>query len=216
MKFSSEKWKSIVLEGAKTVGIDISPQQAEMMAVHADELIRWNVKTNLTTITEPVDVAIKHFIDSIVPSRQISRKAFLIDIGSGGGFPGIPLKVILPELTVTLVDSSRKKVNFMKQVIRLLNMDDIDAVHGRIEEIAADSFFTGAFDVAISRAFTDLKRFVDLATPLLRKNGKIIAMKSKNTDTELESFGNRGRELLVETYSLPFQDAMRTLIIVRS
>ncbi|MFO7559295.1 MAG: 16S rRNA (guanine(527)-N(7))-methyltransferase RsmG [Desulfobacterales bacterium] len=214
MKFSSEKWKSIVLEGAKTVGIEISPQQAEMMAVHADELIRWNKKTNLTTITKPVDVAVKHFIDSIVPSLQISRKAFLIDIGSGGGFPGIPLKVILPELTVTLVDSSRKKVNFMKQVIRLLNMDDIDAVHGRIEEIALDSFFTGAFDVAISRAFTDLNRFVDLATPLLRKDGKIIAMKSKNTDTELESFAHRGREPVVEAYSLPFQDAMRTLIIV--
>ncbi len=214
MKFSSEKWKSIVQEGAKTVGIDISPQQAEMMAVHADELIRWNKKTNLTTITTPVDVAVKHFIDSIVPSLRISNKAFLIDIGSGGGFPGIPLKVVLPELTVTLVDSSRKKVNFMKQVIRLLNMDDIDAVHGRIEDLAADSFFEGAFDVAISRAFSDLNRFVDLATPLLKKDGKIIAMKSKNTDTELESFGNRGRKPVVETYSLPFQDAMRTLIIV--
>ena len=214
MQFSSEKWKSIVLEGAKTFGIDISPQQADMMAVHADELIKWNKKTNLTAITKPVDVAVKHFVDSVIPSLRINRKASLIDIGSGGGFPGIPLKVILPELTVTLVDSSRKKVNFLKQVIRLLNMDNIDAVHSRIEELAEDSLFAGAFDVAISRAFSNLNRFVDLSYPLLKKDGKIIAMKSKNTDTELKSFGNKRKAPVVETYSLPFQDAMRTLIIV--
>jgi len=213
-KFSSEKWKSIVLEGAKTFGIDISSQQADMMAVHADELIRWNKKTNLTAITKPVDVAVKHFIDSVVPSLRINRKASLIDIGSGGGFPGIPLKVIMPDLKVTLVDSSLKKVNFLKQVIRLLDMDNIDAVHSRIEGLAEDSFFTGGFDVAISRAFSNLNRFVDLAYPLLKRDGKIIAMKSKNTDTELKSFGNKRKEPVVETYSLPFQDAMRTLIIV--
>jgi len=185
-----------------------------MMAIHADELIKWNKKTNLTAITKPVDIAVKHFVDSVIPSLKINRKASLVDIGSGGGFPGIPLKVILPELTVTLVDSSRKKVNFLKQVIRLLEMDNIDAIHYRIEELEGDSFFAGAFDVAISRAFSNLNRFVCLATPLLKKDGKIIAMKSKNTDTELKSFGNKRKEPVVETYSLPFQDAMRTLIIV--
>jgi 16S rRNA (guanine527-N7)-methyltransferase len=214
MKFSSEKWKSIVREGAEFFGIDISPQQADMMAVHAEELIRWNKKINLTTITNPVDVAVKHFVDSIAPSLRIDREASIIDIGSGGGFPGIPLKVIQPGLTVTLVDSSRKKVNFLKQVIRILDMDHINAIHGRIEELAEDSFFQGEFDVAISRAFSNLSRFVNLATPLLKKDGKIIAMKSKNTDTELRSFGNTKKEPVVETYSLPFIDAVRTVIIV--
>jgi len=184
------------------------------MAIHAEELIRWNNKTKLTAITEPVDVAVKHFVDSIVPSQKIGKEASLIDIGSGGGFPGIPLKVIRPDLAVTLVDSSLKKVNFLKQVIRLLDMDHINAIQGRIEELSGDSFYRGAFDVAISRAFSNLNRFADLAIPLLKKDGKLIAMKSKNTEDELNTFKRREKKPVVENYSLPFQHAMRTLIIV--
>jgi 16S rRNA (guanine527-N7)-methyltransferase len=214
MKFHSNSWKAIIQEGSAKLGIPVTNQQTDMMAAHADELIKWNIKTNLTAITKPTDIAIKHFIDSIVPASKIPVNTSVIDLGSGGGFPGIPLKIMLPSLRVTLVDASRKKVNFLKQVIRLLNLEDIEAVHNRVEDMIEDPLYQGAFDTAISRAFTDLERFARLASPFLKNNGQLIAMKSKKTDEELKSISTDYKQPVIETYTLPFQGAIRSLIIL--
>ncbi len=211
MKFNSVEWKSIVQKGSKHLGIDVSNHQLDMMAIHANELIKWNRKKNLTAITKPADVAVKHFIDSVVPCLKIPEQSSIIDVGSGGGFPGIPLKIMLPSTRVTLVDASRKKVNFLKQVIRLLDLKNIDAIHARIEDLADDPRYCGSFDTAISRAFTELDRFIRLATPLLQNAGQIIAMKSKKTDIELKK---TKKKLKIETYSLPLQEAVRTMVII--
>ncbi|MFH2065330.1 MAG: 16S rRNA (guanine(527)-N(7))-methyltransferase RsmG [Pseudomonadota bacterium] len=192
----------------------VSDRQAEMMAVHAEELMKWNRKTNLTAITDPADIAIKHFIDSIVPSCRIPDHASLIDIGTGGGFPGIPLKIMRPSISMTLVDSSRKKVNFIKHVIRTLNLEKIEAVHARIEDLAKDPRYQNAFDFAISRAFTELSRFAGLASPFLNPTGQLIAMKSQKGEAELQSIKLSEKQPVIETYRLPFQGAVRTLIIL--
>jgi 16S rRNA (guanine527-N7)-methyltransferase len=213
-QFHSDKWKSIIQEGSAELGIQVTHQQTDMMAVYAEELMRWNLKKNLTAITDPIDIAVKHFIDSLIPVHRIPDNTSLIDIGSGGGFPGIPLKIVRPTLRVTLVDASLKKVNFLKQVIRLLNLENTEAVHARIEDMGNDPKYRESFDTAISRAFTDLERFAGLAFPFLKNNGQLIAMKSQKADDELKSISGFSNQPVVETYTLPFQGAVRSLIIL--
>ena len=105
------------------------------MTIHAKELMMWNKKINLTAIKQPLKIAEKHFIDSLAAASFIKNKNSIIDLGSGGGFPGIPLKIMNPLLHVVLVDSSRKKINFLKHVIRLLGLQVIDAIHSRAQDL---------------------------------------------------------------------------------
>ena len=185
-----------------------------MMAVHARELVQWNRKKNLTAILEPDEIAVKHFIDSLYPACWIPDNAAVIDIGTGGGFPGIPLKIVNPSLSLTLVDASRKKINFVKHVIRTLALENIQAIHTRIEDLAEEPDYRHSFDIAISRAFTELKRFCSLASPLLRPNGKLIAMKGRNVQSELDTISASHPQAVVKNYVLPFQEADRCLIIL--
>lgn len=214
MTFHSDSWKSLIRTGAMDFGIPVTEQQIDMMAVHARELVQWNRKKNLTAILEPEDIAVKHFIDSIYPATWIPDHAAVIDIGTGGGFPGIPLKIINPSLSLTLVDASLKKVNFIKHVIRTLALENIRAVHARVEDLAGKPDYRHSFDIAISRAFTELKRFVDLAGPLLRSGGKLIAMKSRSVTEELNAVSASHPQVSVQNYVLPFQGADRCLIIL--
>ena len=127
MEIGTNEWSNFLIDQAKTIGIDFDRTQNRLFSAHAAELIKWNRKINLTTLTDPIEVASNHFLDSLVPARFIpTHAAMLLDIGSGGGFPGLPLKVLLPELSVTLIDASRKKISFLKHVIRTLKLDNID------------------------------------------------------------------------------------------
>jgi 16S rRNA (guanine527-N7)-methyltransferase len=154
----------------------------------------------------------------------------VLDIGSGGGFPGIPLKILIPSLTVTLIDASRKKVSFLKHVIRTLQLDNIDAFHIRAEDLAnstaeSDAPFNRPFDVIISRALSALDKFITLALPLLAKDGVIIALKGNVDATEIESVRLRVKKvsdrarlqrdnfsLLVKVYTLPYLGLKRSLV----
>ena len=109
MEIGSEKWKQLIIDGAGHFGVHINRDQAQQLALHAALMLKWNRTTNLTAITDPVDVAVKHFLDSIITVHLISLGATVLDIGSGAGFPGIPLKIMIPSLQVTLIDASRKK-----------------------------------------------------------------------------------------------------------
>jgi len=216
----SAEWKSLIIEGAKALGICLNQDTADHFAVHALELLKWNRKINLTAITDPLDIAVKHFLDSIVPSLMIPQGAALLDIGSGGGFPGIPLKIIMPSLSVTLADASLKKVNFQKQVIRSLNLRNIEAVHARAEDMPRDPKFANAFDVIICRAFSALDVFAETALPLLAENGIIAALKGKLSEKEIESahirIGKIRFESEVKTYLLPYLGAERAMVIFKS
>lgn len=214
MTFHSENWKTIIQTGAAEFEVPIGEGQIDMMATHARELMVWNRKKNLTAILDPDDIAVKHFIDSIYPARWIPDHASVIDIGTGGGFPGIPLKIVKPSLSLTLVDASRKKINFVKHVIRTLALENIQAIHARIEDLAEDPAYQNAFDFSISRAFTELKRFVDLASPLVGPGGKLIAMKSRNVTSELDAIAASHPQAVVRNYILPFHGARRCLVIL--
>jgi 16S rRNA (guanine527-N7)-methyltransferase len=185
-QIGSKKWQNLILEGAKNLDIQLDKRKIDKFAIHAMELMKWNQKINLTAITDPFEVALKHFLDSIVPVQLIPSNASLLDIGSGGGFPGIPLKIILPSLSVTLIEASRKKVSFLKHIIRRLELKSIDALHIRAEEFANSPGIAKTFDVIISRALSSMPSFAETALPFLKKEGAIIAMRGNVSDNEIE------------------------------
>ena len=143
----------------------------------------------------------------------------LLDFGSGGGFPGIPLKILKPSLSVLLIDSVRKKVNFLKHVVRTLHLSNIDVFQIRAENLVKNPTCANSFDVVISRALSDLAPFVRTALPLLAEQGKIIAMKGEVDQTELGAVRavapENGYDLEVEKYRLPSIDSLRSLVILK-
>jgi len=221
MQIGSTEWEDIIINGAKIFDIQIGSKEAGQFSTHAGELIKWNSKTNLTAITDPLEVAVKHFLDSLAPASIIPAGSSMLDIGSGGGFPGIPLKIILPSLSVSLVDSSRKKISFLKHVIRTLGLEGINACQARVENLSENK---ERFDVVICRAFSSLDKFIESALPVLAENGIMIALKGKTGYKETEPgslLGNDNRRegLLYDTktiqYTLPYIISERSLIIMR-
>jgi 16S rRNA (guanine527-N7)-methyltransferase len=226
MQIGSKKWRNLIYEGAKDLHIQIDNQKIEKFAIHAQELMKWNQKKNLTAITDPFEVAVKHFLDSIVPLKIIPSNGSLLDIGSGGGFPGIPLKISLPSLSVTLIDASRKKVSFLKHIIRILELKNINAFHIRAEEFAKKPDIAKSFNVIISRALSSMTNFALTALPFLKKEGVIIAMTGNLTDDDIRllrsSINKRHAvlmdedteafEISVKRYSLPYLNLDRSMV----
>ena len=135
MEIGSKEWSHLIINGADRFNIDLNHHHTDQYAIHARELTQWTEKINITSITDPFEIAVKHFLDSLAPAPLILPGMKLLDIGSGGGFPGLPLKVLIPSMSVTLIDASRKKVSFLKHVIRTLTLDNIHALHSRAEDL---------------------------------------------------------------------------------
>jgi len=219
MEIGSREWQSFIIDGARKLGIELDEGVSASFSIHAFELIKWNLKINLTSITHPRDIAIKHFLDSLAPAQFIPDEGSLLDIGSGGGFPGLPLKILKPSLSVLLIDGVRKKVNFLKHVLRTLRLENTEALQIRAENLLQEPEFTYPFDVIISRALSDLTPFVKKALPLLAKQGTIIAMKGKLNPKELDAVRANtpaGRYSVdVENYRLPSINALRSIVIIK-
>ena len=213
MKIGSEEWSKLIIEGARAFDIDLERHHTELFAVHARELLHWNQTINLTAITDPFEIAVKHFVDSLAPAELISPGATLLDIGSGGGFPGIPLKLAIPTLSVTLIDASRKKINFLKHLIRSLKLEGIEALHIRAEALASNPAYHKHFDFITSRALTDLNSFIRQAHPLLAANGQMISLKGKMDQPEVET--GDAYTPIAKTYLLPFTQSKRSIFIIR-
>jgi 16S rRNA (guanine527-N7)-methyltransferase len=219
MQIGSKEWQDFIIDGACTLGIEIDETVTTPFSIHASELITWNRKMNLTAITQPRDIAVKHYLDSLAPAAFIPDGARLLDIGSGGGFPGIPLKILKPSLSVLLIDSVRKKVNFLKHALRTLRLSKIDALQIRAENLIKAPLYANAFDVVISRALSEIAPFVKNALPLLAKNGRIIAMKGEVDQKELQAVSAVAPQdryaLEVENYRLPSIDSQRKIVILK-
>ena len=198
--------------GLKALKIKISDDQVQLMTIHAKELMIWNKKINLTAIKQPLQIAEKHFIDCLAAASFIKNKNSIIDLGSGGGFPGIPLKIMNPLLNVVLIDSSRKKINFLKHIIRLLGLQGIDAIHSRAQDLHDKDLYIAGFDAVISRAFTELSNFVELASPFLNKEGTIYAMKGKQAKKEITPELLEKFNITADHYMLPFEKSDRYII----
>jgi 16S rRNA (guanine527-N7)-methyltransferase len=207
-----KKFKEHIVNGSNELGVRVSGHQADMMMTHAKQLMIWNKKTNLTAIKDPMQIAEKHFIDSIAAISFFGNEKTLVDMGAGGGFPGIVIKIMNPDLKVVMIDSSRKKINFLKHVIRTLHLENIDAIHSRVEDLHENDMYKEKFDAIISRAFTELSGFVAMAFPFLSKGGSIYAMKGKNADQEITPAILNRFDLKSNHYQLPFEKSDRYMI----
>ena len=207
-------------QGAKLLDLEISPAQMRCFHRHMREMLAWNRKFNLTAITHPEDIAIKHFLDAIAPIDRIPPGSRLLDIGTGAGFPGIPIKIMRPKAPMTLVDSSRKKISFVRHLIRQLNLQRAEARQLRIEEWVRDYAPETDAAVIISRAVTSGAALTRLVMPLLRRGGTLCLWKGPVIENEiraLQELPEAGQGLLsvqVHPYHLPIMDVERNLISV--
>jgi len=214
-----DQWESILRKGAASFGLILTDQQIKYFYDHAVALLQWSKKINLTAIKDPKSVAIKHFIDSLGPASFSIPMKRVLDVGSGGGFPGLPLKVWNPSMDLTLIDAVRKKISFIQHVIRILKLTDTQTIHGRIEDLARQEDLR-PFDTILCRAFSDLSFIVSHGLPLMAKNGKIIVWKGKLPEKEIEAVRlrfqdeNRVPEIETKSYRLPILDADRTIVII--
>ena len=184
----SPEEKKLLRAGAKEVGVELSDAEIDRFDLFTAELLRWNAKLNLTSLRELTDVIPKHLVDSLSISGLLPVGARLLDIGSGGGFPCIPLKIARPDLDLVSVDSVQKKINFQRHVARLLGLEKFRAVHARVEELIGE--LGGSFDFVVARALADIAVLARMAMPFLADGGKLIAMKGGKWQEELgESAG---------------------------
>lgn len=229
MEIMDREWIDLIAEGARALKVSIDESAILRFRDHALHLLTWNQKINLTTIIQPEEMALKHYVDSVAPLFYMPPSCRVIDIGSGGGFPGIPLKIACPALSLTLVDSSLKKVNFLKDAIRALSLTEISAHHIRAEDIVHDPLIGEGFDVAVMRAFSSLDACVRKALPLLKADGMILAMKGREVSAEVETVmasiykdragkKREGRTLDIQVFSypLPRTGDGRSMVIVRN
>lgn len=177
----------LLARAASEIGICLSSAELEKFEIYLAELKEWNKKINLTALESDRDIIAKHFVDSLMPLAFIAPYSHVLDIGSGAGFPGIPLKIAKATLSVILVEARRKKVFFLRHIIRLLDLKGIRAEHRHLDPVLAQSpQFHERFDVVISRAAFDLKTFLDLSRLLLKEKGCAIAMKGPQVQEEIE------------------------------
>jgi 16S rRNA (guanine527-N7)-methyltransferase len=209
----------LLKDGAAELGISISPDDISRFILYMDELLFWNKKVNLTSITDKTDVVVKHFLDSltIFKAVKISDQS-MIDVGAGAGFPGIPIKIVAPKVRMVLLDSVKKKVDFLGHIISLLDMTGAEAKWGRAEEFGRSH--RAQFDIAISRALAPLNVLLEYLLPLVKVGGSAVCMKSEKIDEEVSSAKNALNELGGEIADvvqvvLPTTDIMRKIVIVK-
>lgn len=193
----SKEMEIILEKGAKEVGVSLNQQMIQLFLVYLKELKEWNQKINLTSLEEDETIIVRHFIDSLSLVTYLPSNASLLDLGSGAGFPGIPVKIVRPSLKVTLLESTRKKTSFQQHMIRLLGLSRINVIQGRAESLKADSALPASFDIVTSRAFSKLKKFLILGEPFAKKGGYMVAMKGRRAEEELKDSKN-----VIKTLSL--------------
>jgi 16S rRNA (guanine527-N7)-methyltransferase len=182
--------KEIILLGqaAREFGIELSTLQLEQFDLYQKELLQWNAKTNLISEKSAQEIVSRHFLDSLTALHFIdNQSARIIDIGSGAGFPGLPLKIARPNLQLYLMESNRKKVSFLKHILRLLNLTETFVLHERAENLITNNKWKDFFDVVISRAAFKLPEFLSLGVFFLAPQGTLIALKGLDIDSEFSA-----------------------------
>ncbi len=210
------------LEDLKEFHIEITEKQVEQFISYCKLLIEWNSFMNLTAITDFDEVIKKHFVDSVSLINALpdikEKKYNLIDVGTGAGFPGIPLKIVFPDLKVVLLDSLNKRVSFLNEVIDRLGLIEIEAIHGRAEDFARKEY-RESFDICVSRAVANLATLSEYCLPFVKVNGRFISYKSEKITEEYENAKEAikvlgGKYNKQVDFTLPFSDIYRNLFVI--
>lgn len=208
--------KEQFIEECRKININITKEQLEKLDKFYRLMIEWNEKINLTRITNEEDVYLKHFYDSLTLNMVVNLNEVdtLCDVGTGAGFPGIVLKIVFPNLRVTLIDSLQKRVNYLNIIIKELQLENIKAIHSRGED------YKGSFQIVTSRAVANIEKLVNYTMHLVSKNGKFIAMKA-NIDEELtdkvkENLKKKYILLDIKQFKLPVEKSIRSLVVLKN
>ena len=215
-----EKEKNLLREKACDFEIDLSQRHLDLFSAYMDELLEWNRRMNLTGLSERKRIIIELFLDSLIPAPFIPEKGRMLDVGSGAGFPGIVIKVCRPHLKTCLLEANSRKTSFLKQVVRLLKLSDIDVVNGRIES-DKDKLHPDGYHIITARALAGLGQVITWCSPFLCSGGMLLTFLGSGAVNELEKCGValETNSLVVDRlipYFLPGMRSARTLAILKS
>lgn len=206
-------------EQATEYGIKLSQKQLELLNLYLEELIEWNSRMNLTGIVERERMIFELFLDSLIPVSYLPSQGRMLDVGSGAGFPAVVIKVLMPDLKLQMVEANFKKVSFLKQVIRLLKLDDIEAINGRIE-LLRDKLSPDGYEIISARALANLNQIISWCAPLLVHKGLLLYFSGSQVDENLKNCEHlmMGNNLTVDRlvpYHLPGMKESRNIVILR-
>ncbi len=212
--------RTLLIEGARSLGIELTQEAISSFDIYADLLVDYNQKVNLTAITDPDGIAVKHFLDSIapLPLLDLEKGVSIVDVGTGAGFPSVPMKIVRPDLKITLMDSLQKRLVFLALLSGRLGQQNVTA-HNRAEQAGIETAHREHYDIAIARAVADMRALVEYCLPLVKVGGRFIALKGGDCDKELEAAANAisllgGGKPEVKRFSLP-GDLSRSVVIIK-
>ena len=206
-------------EMCNKINVNLSEKQIKQFYDYMNILLEWNEKVNLTAITDEKEIILKHFIDCLVVNKYIYDKEKIADIGTGAGFPGIPIKIANPNIEITLIDSLNKRINFLNELVNEIDIKNIEIIHSRAEELSRNLNYREKFDVVVSRAVAPMNVLVEYTLPFIKKGGKLIAMKGSNAQDEINLAKKAidvlgGKFNLMDEIVLPNSDIKRNNIII--
>ena len=215
-----EEFSQKIQEYSNEIGVLLNEKQINQFYTYMNLLLEWNEKINLTAITKPEEIILKHFIDSMTIAKEIKEEARLIDVGTGAVFPGIPLKIIREDMEVTLLDSLNKRILFLQEVINQLSLTKVEAIHSRVEEFGKNKKYRESFDYATSRAVANLSTLSEYLIPLVKVNGCCISMKGPDIKEEIQQSKKAilllgGKIEKIHNFQLPKSDIKRNVIVIR-
>ena len=215
------EYKALLKDCCDQMGVALSEAQLEQFMTYLSLLLEWNEKMNLTAITEKREVVLKHFADclSLVPAVEWKSGMQVIDVGTGAGFPGVPVKIACPEIELTLLDSLQKRIGFLQEVGTQLNLDGVNYVHSRAEDGGQNPDYREKFDLCVSRAVANLAVLSEYCLPFVRVGGRLVALKGPDAEAEvaqakgaLEKLG--GRLVEIRDVAIPHTDLSHKLVFI--
>lgn len=214
--------RKLFIDEIKNINISLSEKQVNQFNEYIDILLEWNEHINLTAITNVNEILMKHFYDSLVFSQFITldNDISIMDVGTGAGFPGVPLKIVFPDIRLTLLDSLRKRTDFLQFLCKKLSLDSVTILNGRAEKFGREALHRDQYHYVVSRAVAPLRILSEFCLPFVKNNGLFISFKGPDIDTELQDALHAidvlgGKVEDIKSITLPYQNDKRTLIMIR-